>query len=161
MAESPSGNFDKAGLERQLNHALTQMASENQILWSISGIFWAANAILLVALFQSGDWPKKEIGTVISAVGIAISLAWFGFSGRAMAYITILEKTAVKIEQELQIPNQFMVTIKKNPETDKALGTDTIIRFVKGTLIPVRWVMRASCALAFALWIIFLFRFAF
>lgn len=53
-------------LWQQLGHAVSLDTSENQVVWTIFGLFWAADAILLVALF-----------TTISAVLWIV--AFFGF----------------------------------------------------------------------------------
>jgi hypothetical protein len=58
------------------------------VLWAIVGIFWAANAILLVALFQGGQPPSSRyVGPVLSAVGFLFSAAWFGLQRRALSHI--------------------------------------------------------------------------
>ena len=47
----------------QLTNALNLRSSQDQVLWSIFGAFWGANAILLVALFTTGKLPEETVGT--------------------------------------------------------------------------------------------------
>ena len=60
----------------QLTNAINLRASKDQVLWSIFGAFWGANAILLVALFTTGKPPVESVGAVVSIVGFSLSLIW-------------------------------------------------------------------------------------
>lgn len=51
----------------QLSNAVALASTTNQIVWTVFGIFWAANAVLLVALFTTGDLPHRTPGLVVSA----------------------------------------------------------------------------------------------
>jgi hypothetical protein len=57
------------GLWSQLGNAVALAAKQDQIVWAVFGVFWAANAVLLVALFTTGDLPKRSVGLVVSIVG--------------------------------------------------------------------------------------------
>ncbi len=41
-----------------MGNAVTLVAKRDHIVWTVFGAFWAANAVLLVALFQNGDFPS-------------------------------------------------------------------------------------------------------
>ena len=86
-------SLDDPELWRQLSNANTLRSSEDQVLWSISGIFWAANAILLVALFQNGKLPDSHLPRLaISAVGAILSLTQYFLQGRTLGHIKRYEK---------------------------------------------------------------------
>ncbi|NQT79922.1 MAG: hypothetical protein HQ555_05970 [Candidatus Aminicenantes bacterium] len=90
-------------LQHQLANINSLRSSQDQVLWNICGIFWAANAILLVALFTSGDFPNNIVGIVISLVGLAFSLTWHKLQNRALGNVIRLEKIRKRLEDKLKI----------------------------------------------------------
>ena len=44
-------------------------AKRDQIMWAIFGVFWAAEAVLVAGLFQSGSPPKGFLVPVVCIVG--------------------------------------------------------------------------------------------
>lgn len=85
-----------------MGNAVTLVAKQDHIVWTVFGAFWAANAVLLVALFQSGDLPKRPVGLIVSRVGFALSPVWLLIRHRAQAWhdwqggnraVRVIEKT--------------------------------------------------------------------
>lgn len=108
---------DKSLLESQLNNVISARSSQDQILWSIIGIFGATNAILLVALFPSGDLPKNPIiGILICTVGLLISFTWTLMQRRALSHIYYLEDLRAIIERDLGIESRFSISPILNQE---------------------------------------------
>ena len=60
-------------LWNQLGYAVTMASKEDQIVWAIFGVFWAANAVLVVGLFTTGKMPSEIVGVVISTIGFVVS----------------------------------------------------------------------------------------
>ena len=54
--------LEDSALWSQLANAVALVGKQDQIVWAIFGIFWAANAVLVVALFTTGALPGT--GTV-------------------------------------------------------------------------------------------------
>jgi hypothetical protein len=102
-------------LWNQLENVVTLVAKQDQIVWAIFGVFWAANAVLLVALFTSGDLPKRPVGLIVSIVAIALSLVWLATEHRAIAWLKFYEAILKELEQShLSVP--LSVAFTGHPE---------------------------------------------
>lgn len=100
----------------QLRNTTTMVVSQDRSVWSIFGIFWAANAVLLVALFRTGEMPTGLVGKSVSGVGMLLSLAWLSIQQRALAYLHRYEDLAERIERELSFDPRFALSGKINTE---------------------------------------------
>ncbi len=78
-------------LWNQLSNAVALVAKQDQIVWTVFGAFWAANALLLVALFTTGKLPDQSVGVIVSSVGLTLSLVWLAIEHRAMAWLKFYE----------------------------------------------------------------------
>jgi hypothetical protein len=140
------GSRDSA-LWNQLQNAVAFVAKEDQIIWTIFGIFWAANALLLAALFVQGKVPDRTVGIVISAAGAVLSLIWAVIQSRALRFLHFYEKVQEALEAQLLTDGYRVYTLSRglNQETfDKS----------RGTRVPARIIMRGSsvgCAVAWVL----------
>lgn len=98
-------------LWNQLGNVVALVAKQDQIVWAVFGVFWAANAVLLVALFTTGDLPKRPVGLVVSIFGLALSLLWLAIQHRAMAWLKFYEKVVRKLEEtHLHLPSSVALT---------------------------------------------------
>ncbi len=98
-------------LWNQLGNAVALIAKQDQIVWAIFGAFWAANAVLLVALFTSGDLPKRPVGLIVSITGLALSLVWLAIEHRAVAWLKYYEAIMRELEQNhLHVPSAVAFT---------------------------------------------------
>jgi hypothetical protein len=98
-------------LWEQLANAVAFAAKQDQIVWTIFGVFWAADAVLLVALFTDGKLPEHPVGIVVSVVGFAISLVWSAIQIRAFGWLKCYETVIKQIEVErLHVPALIAVT---------------------------------------------------
>jgi len=160
----PSGSDNKRKLTngelwKQLSNTISLRSSEDQVLWSISGIFWAANAILLVALFQSGKLPDSPIPRlVIPASGFVLSMTQYFLQGRGLGHIRRYEELIKRLEVALHFDDQYAVHADLNAEdADLYLGGrkgNVLRRLRMGTLFPARTLMqRTSIVVAFA-WLV-------
>jgi len=93
--------MDESQMWHQLENVIKLRSTEDQISWSIFGIFWAANAILLVALFQNGTMPHGTVGIVIALVGFGLSFVWHRIQNRALKYVEMYEAIIEKLEKPL------------------------------------------------------------
>ncbi len=99
----------------QLRNAISLRISEDSVLWHIFGIFWAASALLLVALFRSGDFPDNFIvGLIISTVGFSLSIAWFLIQRRSLGHVKRHEKLMERIEQKLGFNPDYAASAEVN-----------------------------------------------
>lgn len=103
----------------QLSNAISLRSSQDQVLWSIFGAFWATNAILLVALFNTGQPPGKLVGIVVSVVGFVISVTWHELWMRALGHVRRHETLMERIERKLGFEPQFAVSSDINIEDYK------------------------------------------
>jgi hypothetical protein len=103
------------GLWNQLGNAVALVAKQDQIVWAIFGVFWAADAVLLVALFTDGKPPERPVGLIVSFVGLAFSLVWWAIQNRAMAWLRFYETVARTLEETyLHIPLSVALTGRGN-----------------------------------------------
>ncbi len=90
-------NLSKDAMWRQLQNAIQMAIAANQSLWNISSIFWAANALLIVALLPKGK-PEPEADFYISLVGVFTSVVWVIGESRAVGHLRRYEKLVERLE---------------------------------------------------------------
>jgi len=140
------------GLWPQLGNAVTLVVKEDQIVWTIFGIFWAANVLLLGALFATGDLPHRIVGLVLAIIGIILSMMWWLVQTRALRYLAFYEAVQHDLEERLlKGTTELSLSRSLNKATfDKTSGPD----------VSARRVMNASSLLSVALWSVALAWFA-
>jgi hypothetical protein len=63
----PSPGDDQKVLAEQLTRAWSLRTNQDQVLWRVFGALWPTNAILLAALFRSGQQvPSRAVGISIA-----------------------------------------------------------------------------------------------
>jgi len=130
----------------QLSNAINMRSAQDQVLWSIFGTFWAANAILLVALFTTGTMPQdSSVGIVVSSVGTFLSLIWYAIQARALGHLMRHEELIKRIEKELQFDPNYAISADINPTSDKILGKVP-------KLLRARILMNISSIIGAAIW---------
>jgi hypothetical protein len=97
-----------------LGNAVALAVKQDQIVWTIFGIFWAANAVLLVALFNSGALPKRGVGLMVSLAGVVLSTVWFLVERRIIGYLHFYEAIVERIELELRVPSELALSASLN-----------------------------------------------
>ena len=108
----------------QLSNAVALASTTNQIVWTVFGIFWAANAVLLVALFTTGDLPRRTPGLVVAAVGLALSAVWFLIQLRAILYLGFYEGVIRELESKyLKIPAAVALSRELSDQFLKSVGS--------------------------------------
>jgi hypothetical protein len=118
-------------------------SSQDQVIWSIFGTFWAANAVLLVALFATGSPPTSfTVGRVVTGAGFVLSLAWHLIQGRALGHLLRFENLVEKLEERLHIAPELSISGHRNEVDYK--------NYVSG--LPARVVMKFCSAGATILW---------
>jgi hypothetical protein len=128
----------------QLANAVQLVAKQDQVTWTIFGVFWPANALLLVALFTTGALPAPVIGIVVSVVGLILSIVWTLIQYRAIAHLEFYEALIHRIEEKyLQIPPDVSLSGRIN--------TSLFSNKTKGT-IRLRPIMRATGPVTAFLW---------
>ncbi|MBI3872072.1 MAG: hypothetical protein HY304_03225 [candidate division Zixibacteria bacterium] len=111
-------------LQDQLGHAVTMAAKQDQIVWTVYGVFCAANAVLLVALFTTGKVPPPPVGMVVSAAGAALSWAWWIIQWRALCWLGYYETIIEQVEILLNLPAELCLSsgINKVTRRDRIRG---------------------------------------
>lgn len=110
--------LERNELWSQLSNSANLRSSQDQVLWTIFGAFWATNAILLVALFTTGDLPTNHwVGVVVAAIGVALSLVWHQIQNRALHHIVRHETTMYAIESQLRVSPRFAVSARLSEAT--------------------------------------------
>jgi phosphate/sulfate permease len=111
--------IEKLNLE-QLKIVNNLRIHEDQLCWTVFSIFWAATALLLVALFQSSDLPFIFIKWILIPVfGLFLSIIWFIILFRALDYLQFYEKIVRDLEEHL-IDIKFQ-TNRKNTNFEKCV----------------------------------------
>ncbi len=130
-------------LSSQLANTITLVAKEDQIVWTIFGIFWAANLLLLGALFVTGKSPEQPVAIILSTVGVALCFVWSVVQSRALRFLRFYEGVQKSLEE---------VLLKGRLEF--ALSPSLSDRFdrVPGINVPARRVMMASSVMSAVLW---------
>jgi hypothetical protein len=141
----------------QLSNAASLRSSEDQVLWTISGIFWAANAVLLVALFQGGKLPESNVPPlVVSAVGMTLSAIQYFLQGRALGHIQRYEQLMTRLECALGFAPEYAVSADLNTEdADRYLGGrrgNVRFKVRRGTLVSVRRLMQWTSVVGALAW---------
>jgi hypothetical protein len=131
-------------LWNQLGNAVSMAAKEDQIVWTIFGIFWAANAVLLVALFTTGTIPNPFVGIVVSTVGTILSWVWFFVQRRAIGWLAYYERIIQKLEEKhLNIPREIALSGYLNEKTfNETVGQGVRVRPLmigSGIVIAIQW----------------------
>lgn len=116
--------IDPQDLWNQLSNAASLRSSEDQVLWMISGIFWAADALLLVALFQTGKLPEANVPLlVVSAVGMVLSTTQYFLQGRTLGHIHRYDALITRLERALDFAPEYAVSADLNTaDADHYLG---------------------------------------
>jgi len=132
---------DQANLMNdQLTRAIAARASVDQINWVVFSAFWGANALVLIALVQSG-----EIKWMVPIAGLVISLVWVLIQKRALGHLGYLESVVEKLERALNIQPEHAVSGWINKETyDKFMPLPLWLRarhlmVFSGVLVAVFW----------------------
>ncbi len=115
---------------------------QDQVVWSIFGAFWGTNALLLISLFSVGGlWNLKDVGIIISSIGIFISFIWTLIQIRSIDRIIVHENSMIYIENKLKFSDELRTYSKPPIESF----------FIK---IKARTIMRYCCILVMSLWMI-------
>ena len=137
----PSRDSD---LWNQLGNAVSLASTTNQVVWTVFGIFWAANAVMLVALFTTGDLPARVPGLIVSSVGIALSFIWALIQCRAIRYLGLYEAIIERLENCLKVPTPVSLSRKINVELFK--------KMVGSSWWSVRPIMIGCAVISLLLW---------
>ncbi len=152
-AVNDSGDHRRQELWTQLANAVNLRSSQDQVLWTILGFFGATNAVLLSAMFASGDFPKSRwIQGVLVISGLLLSFAWHLIQGRALGHIKRHEALMALIERTLDLPAGMAVSAQINQSLyDIHLGGGIPARYVIarfGWATALLWVFVGGICLA-------------
>lgn len=114
----------------QLQNAIALRSAQDQVLWTILGFFGATNAVLITAIFSSGDLPKTYlIPACVIPTGMALCFAWNSIQGRALGHIKRHEALMARLEIALALPHGIATSSKLNRELyEEFLGGGTPAR---------------------------------
>ncbi len=141
----PPPALELTRLWSQLSNGVNRSAYEDTVVWAIFGTFWAANALLLVALFSQGDFPRRPvIGVIISTAGSVVSVAWSLIQGRAISHLARYEFIVGALEEELRIPERFRLQGDQHREKLQGLGARKVMRGIT-QLAVVAWTAGLVC----------------
>lgn len=100
MTDGPDGNKERTEHLASMAYqsALAWRTGEDQVMWAAFSAFCGTNAVLLVALFVTGDIPKPVPGLVISLAGLLVSIVWCRVQMRCLAIIGRCETLCGRVE---------------------------------------------------------------
>jgi hypothetical protein len=155
----PTKLLPEPDLWRQLSNAIQMRTSGDQIAWTTLSIFWAANALLLSALFRNGDYPNPQVGAIIAAFASLLSLLWYFIEKRILGRLNYHDKIIRTIQNELFKDNsraralavcQALTDAEDERELGKSVRARVLIpRALLGVLAI--WVVGFSCFLCVAI----------
>ena len=151
---------NSSSLWNQLGNVVALTSKQDQIAWTIFGIFWAAEAILLGSLFTAGNLPQRPIGMVISFTGIFLSMVWFVIQRRAVNLLTYYEEVIKILECEyLKIPSRAAISPSLNKvlfeKAMKGALVDKVLDkllYIFGRVRRIRRLMSACAFVAILIW---------
>ncbi len=94
-----ASGHERQELWNQLDNAVSMETKEDQIVWTIFGIFWVANAVLSAALFTTGTILRPSVSIIVSIVGIILSWIWFLIPHKAIGWLSYYERIIQGIEE--------------------------------------------------------------
>ena len=149
MDTGPISSNDYQASSEQLANLVALLAKQDQISWTIYGLFWPANALLLVALFTTGDLPTQVVGIVVSVVGVVLSMVWTVIQFRAIAHLDYYEAIIDRIEEQyVHVPTDIAISGRLNADLfrSKVAGTLRVRPLIKASPIvaAVLWILSAS-----------------
>jgi hypothetical protein len=92
-------------LSAQLLAATELMAASQRMAWQLFGAFCVTNALLLIALFASGEIPVPLVGVVVSGAGLVLSAVSWLLVRQAADLTHTYAALIGRIEQRLQVRN--------------------------------------------------------
>ena len=102
--DDPISESDKNKYIIILQNFCDLRTGQDHVLWSIFGAFWGTNALLLVSLFATDEsWNQRNVGILLSSIGITISIIWIIIQFRALARIAMYEKSIKSIEKKILV----------------------------------------------------------
>lgn len=105
----------RSELSEQLSRVVELRSSQDQVLWSIFGFFGATNAVLLSAMFASGDFPRSLwIQGVVVFAGLGVSITWHFIQVRALGHIRRHEALMAALERALKVPTDLAISDQIN-----------------------------------------------
>jgi len=108
-----AGKLSRPELWNQLQNALSSRSGIDQVYWSSYGLFWAANAVLLVALFSTGDFPVDPlVPIVISIAGLFQFLAWRTIHDRVLWHLNRVEALMERIEEDIGLGERHALSVR-------------------------------------------------
>ena len=136
-------------LWKQLQNALSARSTQDQVTWSIFGIFWASNAVLLVAIFTS---QEKFALSIVSTIGIFTSCVWYSLVHRALGHIREYERVMSDIEDILLKGHQnFRLTLETNSKTRiSGKQARAVMRWAIGVFLMI-WILGLGIGLGLLL----------
>lgn len=137
----------------QLTNLVSLTSKQDQICWQVFSIFWPTNALLLVALLDTGILPKEKLAaSIVFIVGIAFSIVWTIFEIRCLAFLKYYENITQVIEKDFLItPPEIAISGSLNKVTfNKVLKGTVRIRpivIATGIVSSVSWIIALLCYL--------------
>jgi hypothetical protein len=108
-----TGEISRSELWNQLQNALSSRSSVDQVYWTSYSIFWATNAVLLVALFSTGKLSTNTwVMIVISTVGLVQLYTWKTIQNRVLGHLERAEALILRIEEDLGLGERHALSVR-------------------------------------------------
>jgi len=139
------GKCDSKVLTEQLKNAVSLVASEDRIVWTIFGVFLASQGVLIGCFFRNGEFiGHAPAGLFLSLFGLVLSVIWLFIQWRALGHLNRYDDLVRRLEVELKISSEFCISTWNNPAARK--------EFLSGP--SVRKIMPATCATFIGIWLL-------
>lgn len=143
MEEEKSKIPEHSELLKHLQNMITLRNGQDQVFWMVFSAFWTTNALLLISLFSvgKGRWTVEEVGTIISFIGIFVTIIWTLIQVRALDRIQMHENSIAYIEKKLKLQQELCAY---SIPPDRTFFID----------VQARRVVKFCCFFVLSLWII-------
>jgi len=96
-----AGRCSRKELWHQLANAINLVAKQDQISWTVFGIFWAANALLLGSLATREVGPNRSTAILVALAGVLTCSVWSVIQKRAVDFKSFYDAVIHRLEAQL------------------------------------------------------------
>ena len=149
MCDTPEIDDSKVKLyTEQLKNAVALCVSEDRIVWTVFGVFFASQGVLIGNFFRNGGFIQSAVsGLFLSCFGFGVSWVWWIIQKRAIGHLNRFDELVKKLEDELKVPPHLSISPSKNIEGyTRHVGNGLRVRFLMSAVcyaFIISWALAA------------------
>jgi hypothetical protein len=106
-------------LSGQLQNAIAMRSSVEQVFWASFGMFWATNALFVIALVSAQPANRMALA-IVPLLGVAQTAVWAIIQKRMLAHLARTEVLMERIEEGLVFGPKFAISLRIAEEDYKS-----------------------------------------